>query len=253
MYLIPFIESIGKYFMLLGDAFRLPKNWKVYHKLVMRELNDLGYNSLGLVAFLSLFMGAVLAIQMYQNFNGADLPLDIPDYYVAYATKVVLVLEFSSTIICIILAGKVGSFIASSIGTMRATEQIDALEVMGVNAPNFLILPKIIASLLFYPILLMVSLIMGILGGYLVGIVTGQWSSVDFVIGLQMSLDSWFYLYTLIKMEVFAFIIATIPAYFGYYVKGGSLEVGRASTTAVVWTCVVIIVLNLILTQLLLV
>lgn len=253
MYLIPFIESIGKYFLLLRDAFKMPKNWKVYHKLVIRELYDLGYNSLGLVAFLSLFMGAVLAIQMYQNFKGTDLPIDIPDYYVAYATKVVLVLEFSSTIICIILAGKVGSFIASSIGTMRATEQIDALEVMGVNAPNFLILPKIIASLIFYPILLMVSLIMGILGGYLVGLVTGQWSSVDFVIGLQMGLASWFYLYTFIKMEVFAFVIATIPAYFGYYVEGGSLEVGRASTTAVVWTCVVIIVVNLILTQLLLV
>lgn len=252
-FLLPSIEAIGKYFMLLGDAFRKPKNWRVYHKLIMRELNDLGFNSLGLVAFLSLFMGAVLAIQMYQNFKSTDLPISIPTYYVGYATKVVLVLEFCSTIICIILAGKVGSFIASSIGTMRATEQIDALEVMGVNAPNFLILPKIIASLLFYPILLMVSMIMGILGGYLVGKVTGQWSTVDFVIGLQMELKAWFYLYSFIKMEVFAFVIATIPAYFGYYVEGGSLEVGRASTTAVVWTCVVIIVLNLILTQMLLV
>ena len=250
-FVIPFIEAIGKYFLLLGDSFKLPKNWRVYHKLIIRELNDLGFNSLGLVAFLSLFMGAVLAIQMYQNFKGAAFP--IPDAYVGYATKVVLVLEFSSTIICIILAGKVGSFIASSIGTMRVTEQIDALEVMGVNASNFLILPKIIASLLFYPVLLMVSITMGILGGYLVGAITGQWSTVDFVEGLQMDFDTWFYTYTLIKMEVFAFVIATIPAYFGFFVKGGSLEVGRASTTAVVWTCVTIIVLNLILTQLLLI
>lgn len=250
-FVIPFIEAIGKYFMLLGDSFKMPRNWKVYHKLVMRELNDLGFNSLGLVAFLSLFMGAVLAIQMFQNFKGAAMP--IPDAYVGYATKVVLVLEFSSTIICIILAGKVGSFIASSIGTMRVTEQIDALEVMGVNAPNFLILPKIIASLLFYPILLMVSIIMGVLGGYLVGAITGQWSTVDFVEGLQMDFDPWFYTYTFIKMEVFAFVIATIPAFFGFYIEGGSLEVGRASTTAVVWTCVTVIVLNLILTQLLLV
>lgn len=113
-FVIPFIEAIGKYFLLLGDSFKLPKNWRVYHKLIIRELNDLGFNSLGLVAFLSLFMGAVLAIQMYQNFKGAAFP--IPDAYVGYATKVVLVLEFSSTIICIILAGKVGSFIASSIG-----------------------------------------------------------------------------------------------------------------------------------------
>ena len=250
-FVIPFIEAIGKYFLLLGDSFKLPKNWRVYHKLIIRELNDLGFNSLGLVAFLSLFMGAVLAIQMYQNFKGAAFP--VPDAYVGYATKVVLVLEFSSTIICIILAGKVGSFIASSIGTMRVTEQIDALEVMGVNASNFLILPKIIASLLFYPVLLMVSITMGILGGYLVGAITGQWSTVDFVEGLQMDFDTWFYTYTLIKMEVFAFVIATIPAYFGFFVKGGSLEVGRASTTAVVWTCVTIIVLNLILTQLLLI
>ena len=250
-FVIPFIEAIGKYFLLLGDSFKLPKNWRVYHKPIIRELNDLGFNSLGLVAFLSLFMGAVLAIQMYQNFKGAAFP--IPDAYVGYATKVVLVLEFSSTIICIILAGKVGSFIASSIGTMRVTEQIDALEVMGVNASNFLILPKIIASLLFYPVLLMVSITMGILGGYLVGAITGQWSTVDFVEGLQMDFDTWFYTYTLIKMEVFAFVIATIPAYFGFFVKGGSLEVGRASTTAVVWTCVTIIVLNLILTQLLLI
>ena len=214
-FVIPFIEAIGKYFLLLGDSFKLPKNWRVYHKLIIRELNDLGFNSLGLVAFLSLFMGAVLAIQMYQNFKGAAFP--IPDAYVGYATKVVLVLEFSSTIICIILAGKVGSFIASSIGTMRVTEQIDALEVMGVNASNFLILPKIIASLLFYPVLLMVSITMGILGGYLVGAITGQWSTVDFVEGLQMDFDTWFYTYTLIKMEVFAFVIATIPAYFGFF------------------------------------
>ena len=249
--LIPSLKAIGKYFMLLGDSFRVPKNPRVYYKLIIREIHDLGFNSLGLTAFLSLFMGAVLAIQMYQNFKGAAFP--VPDAYVGYATKVVLVLEFSSTIMCIILAGKVGSFIASSIGSMRVTEQIDALEVMGVNAANFLILPKIIASLLFYPVLLMVSLVTGILGAYLVGAITGQWSTVDFVEGLQMDFDPWFYTYTFIKMEVFAFVIATIPAYFGFYVDGGSLEVGRASTTAVVWTCVVIIVLNLILTQMLLV
>lgn len=250
-FILSYLESIGKYFILIFDSFRFPKKVKIFHKLVMRELFDLGVNSLGLVAFLSLFMGAVLAIQMYQNFKGAAMP--IPDYYVSYATKVVLVLEFSSTIICIILAGKVGSFIASSIGSMRSTEQIDALEVMGVNSSNFLILPKIIASLLFYPILFMVSVITGVLGGYIVGIITGQWSSVDFIEGLQLPFDYWFYVYSLIKMDVFAFVIATIPAYFGYYVKGGSLEVGRSSTTAVVWTCVIIIVLNLALTQLLLV
>lgn len=249
-FFIPTLEIIGKYFMLLGRVMKPPKSHRMTRKLILREVYDLGFNSVGLVAFLSLFMGAVVAIQMYQNFKTSAIP--VPDYYIGYATKVVLILEFSSTIVCIILAGKVGSYIASSIGTMRVTEQIDALEVMGVNSANFLIFPKIIASLIFYPVLLMISISTGILGGYLVGIFTGEWSAVDFVQGLQMNFKTWFYFYTLIKMEVFAFVIATIPAFYGYYVKGGSLEVGRASTTAVVWTCVVIIIVNFILTQMLL-
>lgn len=243
-------EIIGRYFILLGRVMKPQKSHGMSRKLVLREVYDLGFNSVGLVAFLSLFMGAVVAIQMFQNFKTSAIP--VPDYYIGYATKVVLVLEFSSTIVCIILAGKVGSYIASSIGAMRVTEQIDALEVMGVNSANFLILPKIIASLIFYPVLLMISIVAGIFGGYLVGIFTGSWSAVDFVQGLQMNFKMWFYVYTFIKMEVFAFIIATIPSFYGYNVKGGSLEVGRASTTAVVWTCVVIIVVNFILTQMLL-
>lgn len=245
-----FFTSLGAYVQVMLEVFKRPRNWKVYRHLLVRELYDLGANSFGLVAILSLFMGAVLALQLYQNFKGTAFP--IPDSYVGFATKVIIVLEFSSTIICIILAGKVGSFIASSIGTMRVTEQIDALEVMGVNSATFLILPKIIAALLFWPILLMVSIVFSILGGYLVGLLTGQWASVDFVDGLQKNFDTWFYVYSFIKMEVFAFIIATIPAYFGYTVKGGSLEVGRASTTAVVWTCIVLIISNLVLTQMLL-
>lgn len=245
-----YIASIGSYFSLLFTVIKKPRNTKVYRQLIVRELYDLGVNSLGLVAILSIFMGAVVAVQLYQNFKSTAFP--IPDMYVGYATKVIVILEFSSTIICIILAGKVGSYIASSIGTMRVTEQIDALEVMGVNSASFLILPKIIASLLFYPILLMVSIGMCILGGYLIGLLSGQWSSVDFVEGLQMSFNPWFFIYSFIKMEVFAFIIATIPAYYGYTVKGGSLEVGRYSTKAVVWTCIVLIVTNLILTNLIL-
>ncbi|MBV7440695.1 ABC transporter permease [Weeksellaceae bacterium TAE3-ERU29] len=245
-----YIENIGKYFALLLQVIKKPRNTKIYRKLIVRELYDLGVNSVGLVGILSVFMGAVVAIQLYQNFKSTSLP--IPDSYVGFATKVIVVLEFSSTIICIILAGKVGSYIASSIGTMRATEQIDALEVMGVNSASFLILPKIIASLLFYPILLMISISMCLLGGYLVGALSNMWSTVDFVQGLQMEFNPWFFTYSFIKMEVFAFIIATIPAYYGYTVKGGSLEVGRASTTAVVWTCIVLIVTNLVLTNLIL-
>lgn len=242
--------SIGRYVQLMGQVFSRPKNMKIYRKLLVRELYDLGVNSIGLVGILSIFMGAVVAVQLYQNFKSSAIP--VPDNYVGYATKVIVILEFSSTIICIILAGKVGSYIASSIGTMRATQQIDALEVMGVKAPTFLILPKVVASLLFYPILLMISIGMCLLGGYLIGDLTGKWSPIDFIQGLQMDFDRWFFVYSFIKMEVFAFMIATIPAYFGYNVEGGSLEVGRASTTAVVWTCIALIITNLILTSLLL-
>ena len=201
----------------------------------------------GAVSFISLFMGAVTAIQMAQNFQSADIP--VPDYYISFATKVVLILEFSPTIISLILAGKVGSYIASSIGTMRVTEQIDALDVMGVNSSSFLVMPKIIASVLFNPILIMISIGMGILGGYMIGEVSHMWSKSDFIIGLQMPMANRLFVYTFIKTVCFAFVIATVPAYYGYHVEGGSLEVGRSSTSAVVWTSVIIIILNLVLTQ----
>ena len=233
--------------MLLARVFSKPQKLKVFWKLTIREIWDLGINSIGIMTFISTFMGAVVAIQMAQNFQGADIP--VPDSYIGYATKVVLVLEFAPTIMSLILVGKVGSYIASSIGTMRVTEQIDALDVMGINSPNFLILPKIIACVFFNPILVMISIGFGLLGGHLIGVSTKMWSEADFVTGLQMQMATKLYVYTFIKTMVFGFVIATIPAYYGYNVKGGSLEVGRSSTTAVVWTSVTIIVINLILTQ----
>ncbi|MDD3458767.1 MAG: ABC transporter permease [Weeksellaceae bacterium] len=238
---------IGLYFIFLKKVFIKPQGTKMFRKLIMREIWDLGMSSIGLVSFISLFMGAVTAIQMAQNFQGADIP--VPDYYIAYATKVVLILEFSPTIISLILAGKVGSYIASSIGTMRVTEQIDALDVMGVNSPSYLVMPKIIASVLFNPILIMISIGMGILGGYIIGEATQMWSKSDFIIGLQMPMANRHFVYTFIKTICFAFVIATVPAYYGYHVEGGSLEVGRSSTSAVVWTSVILIILNLVLTQ----
>ncbi len=241
------LESVGRYFLFLKEVYKMPQNHKVFHRLVMREINDLGINSLGLVIFTSFFVGAVVAIQMYNNFTTSVIP--IPMYYVGYATKVVLILEFAPTIISVILGGKVGSYIASSIGTMRVTEQIDALDIMGVNSVSFLVLPKVIASVFFNPLLIMISIIMGLFGGYVAGQATGNWSTVDYVQGLQMQMPTFFFYYALIKTIVFAFLIATIPAYYGYYVKGGSLEVGRNSTQAVVWTIVMIIIMNLILTQ----
>lgn len=241
------IENLGSYFMLMGKVFSKPQKLSVFWKLTVREIYDLGVNSLGIVTFISTFMGAVVAIQMAQNFQGASIP--VPDAYIGYATKVVLVLEFSPTIMSLILVGKVGSYIASSIGTMRVTEQIDALDVMGVNSANFLILPKIIACVFFNPLLVMISIGFGLLGGYYIGVFTKLWSAADFITGLQMNMATKLFVYTFLKTMVFAFVIATIPAYYGYKVKGGSLEVGRSATTAVVWTSVAIIVINLILTQ----
>jgi phospholipid/cholesterol/gamma-HCH transport system permease protein len=185
-------------------------------------------------------VGAVVAIQMYNNFKTATIPIPMP--FIGHATKVVLILEFAPTIISVILAGKVGSYIASSIGTMRVTDQIDALD-------NFLILPTIVACIIFNPLLIAISIVFGVYGGYLAGKATGDWTDADYITGVQMYFPIFFIRYAFLKTVVFAFLIASIPAYFGYNVKGGSLEVGRASTKAVVWTIVSIIIANLILTQ----
>ncbi|MCG7279977.1 ABC transporter permease [Chryseobacterium taklimakanense] len=245
-----FLTALGEYFILMGKAIRSPQKANVFWKLFMREVNDLGVNSFGLVVFTSVFVGAVVAIQMYNNFSASSFP--IPTTFVGYATKAVLVLEFAPTIISLILAGKVGSYIASSIGTMRVSEQIDALDIMGVNSSNFLILPKILACVIFNPLLIALSIVVGIFGGYLAGEITGNWTSADYITGVQMYMPTLFFTYAFVKTIVFAFIIATVPSYFGYNVKGGSLEVGRASTQAVVWTMVFIIISELILTQMIL-
>lgn len=241
------LENIGRYALLMTKVFQKPIKFKYFWKLIVREIMDLGMSSLGIVTFISTFMGAVVAIQMAQNFRGSEIP--VPDSYIGYATKVVLILEFSPTIVSLILAGKVGSYIASSIGTMRVTEQIDALDVMGINSPNYLILPKIIACVFFFPLLIAISIGFGILGGHLIGVTTKMWAPADFAEGLQMAMAPKMYVYTFFKTMVFAFVIATVPSFYGYFVKGGSLEVGRSSTTAVVWTSVSIIIINLILTQ----
>ena len=172
--------------------------------------------------------------------------------YKRQATRESVILEFSPTIISIILCGKVGSYIASSIGTMRVTEQIEALDVMGVNSINYLVLPKIAAMLSFMPVLIMTSMLMAIFGGWIAAITSGTCTSAEYIYGLRMPFDTFYITYAMIKSEVFAFVVATLPAFFGYYIKGGALEVGRASTNAVVWSSIVIIILNYVLTQTLL-
>ncbi|SNR53099.1 phospholipid/cholesterol/gamma-HCH transport system permease protein [Lutibacter agarilyticus] len=243
-----YVEHVGKYFLMLKQVFKKPQKWKVFREMLFREIEDLGLKSLGIVMFISFFVGGVVAIQTALS---VESPF-IPKYLIGFATKRSVILEFAPTFMSVILAGKVGSYITSSIGTMRVTEQIDALEVMGINSLNYLVLPKIIAVLFFYPLLILLAMFLGIYGGYVAGSITDMFFTEDYVYGIQLDFNPFFVQYAMIKTVIFAFVIATIPSYHGYYVKGGSLEVGRASTQAVVWTSIVIILLNYFLTQMLL-
>jgi phospholipid/cholesterol/gamma-HCH transport system permease protein len=243
-----YFEAIGKYIMMLKEVFTKPQKPNIFWENYFREIEDLGIKSIGLVAFLSFFIGGVVTLQTARNLNN---PL-IDRIYIGYATVKSVILEFSPTFISIILAGIVGSYIASTIGTMRITEQIDALDVMGVNSKNYLILPKVFATVSFYPVLIIISMFLGILGGWMAGNITGLVNTDEYLRGIRYDFEPFDVTYAMIKTVVFAFFIATIPAYYGYYVKGGALEVGRAATQAVIWTSVTIIIFNYILTQLLL-
>ncbi len=243
-----YLESIGKYALMLKQVFKKPQKTKIFWENYFKEVEDLGIKSIGLVSFISFFIGGVVTIQTARNLSN---PL-IDKMYIGFATIKSIILEFAPTFNSIILAGIVGSYIASTIGTMRISEQIDALDIMGVNSLNYLVLPKVIAAVTFYPFLILISMFLGVFGGWVVGNMTGMILSNDYLTGIRYMFDGFDVAYALIKTFVFAFFIATIPSYFGYYVKGGSLEVGRAATQAVIWTSVNIIVFNYILTQLLL-
>lgn len=243
------IRHFGAYVILMLQVFRRPDKPRVFWKQFLVELQSLGIDSLGIVAIISIFMGAVVALQTAFNI---DSPL-IPDYTVGFTTRQSMILEFSPTVIGLILAGKVGSRIASEIGTMRVTEQIDALQIMGVNSANFLIFPKTMAAMVINPFLIVISMFLGIFGGWLACVSSGVISSEDYVVGIRAWFDPYTITYALIKTVVFAYLIATVSSYHGYIIKGGALEVGRASTKAVVYSSILIIIFNLILTQLLLV
>lgn len=239
-------ELIGRYFILMSKVFSKPEKRSIYAKRIQVEVENLGLNSIGIVAIISVFMGAVITLQMAINLES---PI-IPKYLIGYATRESILLEFSSTVVALILAGKVGSNIASEIGTMRITEQIDALEIMGVNSAGYLILPKVISTVLFFPFLTIMSMVIGIAGGYLVIILTGVLTVDSYLDGLMYSFRPYFITYALVKISTFAFIITTISGFYGYFAQGNSLEVGRASTKAVVASSIVILIFNLILTQL---
>jgi len=239
---------VGKYLVLMGNVFTKPVRGSIFFKRVLDEIEQIGVDSLWIVAIVSVFMGAVLTLQVAINF---EAPF-IPKYLIGLSARDTMILEFSSTIICLILAGKVGSNIASEIGTMRITEQIDALEIMGVNSASYLILPKMIAALVTFPVLNVVSIILGIFGGYAVAVFTDTVMVYDYLYGLNYAFVPFYVTYSLIKICVFSVIITSVSSFCGYYTSGGALEVGKSSTKAVVYSIILILLFNLILTQVLL-
>lgn len=242
------ISNVGCYALFMGKVFSLPSRWRVFWKRTIFEINKLGIDSIPLVIVISLFIGSVITIQMELNTSS---PL-LPAYSVGLAAREIILLEFSNSILCLILAGKVGSNIASEIGTMRVTEQIDALDIMGVNSANFLVLPKVVAFIFFMPVLVAFCIATSLIGGYLVALFTDIITVSKYVYGIQALFTEWYVWYGFIKALFFAYIIASVSAFCGYYVKGGALEVGKASTNAVVTSSILILLLDVILTKLLL-
>jgi len=243
-----FLITTGRYILFLKNIFNRFESRKVYLPKIIHEINVLGMSSIGFVAFISIFVGAVVTLQVAYNMEN---PL-LPTYLIGLASRDSIILEFSPTMISLVLAGKIGSHIASSLGTMRVTEQIDALEVMGINSASYLVLPKIIATVIINPFLIILSIALGIVGGWLAGNITGICPTEEFLEGLQYEFIPFNLAYALIKTVIFAFIITTVCSFFGYNTKGGALEVGQASTKGVVYTSILIIICNYFITHLLL-
>ena len=247
MLILKYLNTLGHYIMLMGRSFARPERMRMFLKQYIKEMSALGVNSIGIVLLISFFIGAVICIQMKLNIQSPWMPRWVS----GYTTREILLLEFSSSIMCLILAGKVGSNIASELGTMRVTQQIDALEIMGVNSANYLILPKIAAMVTTIPLMVTFSIFAGIIGAFCTCWFGGIMSAVDLEYGLQYMFVEWFIWCGIIKSLFFAFIIASVSAFFGYTVEGGSIEVGKASTDSVVCSSVLILFADLILTQLL--
>ena len=241
------LTTFGRYLMLMGRTFSRPERMRMFFKQYVKEMAQLGVNSIGIVLLISFFIGAVICIQMKLNIQSPWMPRWVS----GYTTREIMLLEFSSSIMCLILAGKVGSNIASEIGTMRVTQQIDALEIMGVNSASYLILPKIAGMITIMPFLVIFSSAMGIVGAYGTAYIGHVLPPDDPTLGLQHDFKSWFVWMSIIKSLFFAFIISSVPAYFGYTVEGGSVNVGKASTDAVVSSSALILFSDVFLTQLL--
>ncbi len=243
-----FFFHIGQYFMMLKRVFARPEKHKLYIRQLFLEFDSLGVNSVWIVIIISIFIGGIMTIQFSYSMSNPIYPTTL----IGLGTRDTLILEFSSTMMALILAGKIGSNITSEIGTMRVTEQIDSLEIMGVNSASYLILPKIVAVVFIFPFLFIVSVFFGLLGGLVTGPLTGVISVSQFVEGIQWLFVPYYVTFSIIKTFFFGFLVASVPAYFGYHVQGGALDVGKASTQAVVNTNILILLFDLILTQLLL-
>lgn len=245
MILFRALNSVGKYCSLMIRVFAKPDKWNMFFRQLPKEMEKLGLNSLFIVIIISIFIGAIMTIQTKLNSSSPFLPA----YMTGLVTRDTLLLEFSSTIMCLILAGKVGSNIASEIGTMRITEQIDALEIMGVNAPNYLILPKITAFVIMMPCMVIFSICMGLLGGYFVGVFTDIVTTNEYILGIQYVFVPYFIFYSIVKSLFFAFLIASVASFYGFFAYGGALDVGKASTNAVVNSSILILLSNIVITN----
>lgn len=240
--------SLGKYILLLKLVFKRPEKWKIYWQQIATQMNYIGVESIGLIAIISTFIGAVMTLQIAFQLT-SDL---IPRTIIGQVNRDSSILELSPTISALVLAGKIGSSISSEIGTMRVTEQIDALEIMGINSPGYLILPKIIAGITMVPVLVIISMFLSIAGGYVGGSFSGAVTPADYVLGITSNFNSFTIVVALVKAFVFGFIITTVSAYKGFYVSGGAVEVAQASTSAVVVTCISILMADYAVTQMLL-
>ena len=247
MLILNYLNTLGQYLILMGRSFSRPERMRMFFKRYVKEMSQLGVDSVGIVLLISFFIGAVICIQMKLNIQSPWMPRWVS----GYTTREIMLLEFSSSIMCLILAGKVGSNIASELGTMRVTEQIDALDIMGVNSASYLILPKILGLVTIMPFLVIFSSAMGILGAYATAYIGHILTPDDLTLGIQHAFKPWFMWMSIVKSLFFAYIIASVSSYFGYTVEGGSVEVGKASTDAVVSSSVLILFSDVFLTQML--
>lgn len=241
-------QLIGEYFLLMKKVFEKPEKWSIFSRQYIIEAFKLIIDSLPIVSIISVFIGAVIVIQ---TANNMESPF-IPKMYVGYMARECLALEFCSTMVALILAGKIGSNIASEIGSMRITEQIDAMDIMGVNSANYLIFPKIVSATTLSPFVMLFSFILGLIGGYIIVYLTGIVTMAQYLEGVQFAFKPLYVYYSMTKMAVFGFIITSVSSYYGYYATGGSLGVGRSSTKAIVISSGLILVFNLAITQIML-